>query len=218
MVTTVAGQRLNRQVTGKDSTVKFDNPVGIAVDDTGNVYVADWNNDVIRKINPVGRVTLLAGGIGPGLKNAQGGSALFYLPRGIALDAANNLYVADSYNNMIRKITPGGMVTTVAGKVQKGKAKIMADGPGAAATFFRPSGVAADKQGNIYVADMGSGRIRKITQAGMVSTLAGNGKQAFVNGCDTTASFFRPYGVAVDKTGKVYVADYDNNVVRKISY
>jgi sugar lactone lactonase YvrE len=216
VVTTIAGKRTDSSMKATDAlSVKFDNPAGIAVDTNGNVYVADWMNEVIRKISPEGKVTNLAGSLGnPGSNDGVGSSASFYLPWGVALDSAANIYICDSYNNMIRKISPEGVVTTLAGK----KAKGSADGIGTAASFLHPSGIAVDKQGNVYVADMGNHKIRKISPAGLVTTFAGNGMRGSANGRDTAASFYKPYGLAVDKNGIMYVADYQNNLVRKINF
>lgn len=214
VVTTIAGRRPAGSVRGKDGAVWFDNPAGIAVDPAGNIFVADWANDLIRKITPAGAVSTLAGNGTPGAKDGVGDSASFYLPWGIAADTSGNLYVSDSYNNMIRKITPSGNVTTLAGK----KAKGSANGKGTAASFLHPAGIAVDNKGYIYVADAGNNKIRKISPGGMVTTFAGCGLRGLQNGRDTTARFLKPYGVAIDKRGVVYVADYLNNVVRKICF
>jgi len=213
-VTTIAGRRPTNATSLNDSIVRLDNPAGIAVDAIGNVYIADWANNKIRKLTPAGHVTTLAGTGIPGMKDGKGDSASFYLPWGIAVDAANNVYVTDSYNNMVRKISPVGMVTTIAGK----KAKGSANGQGRAASFFHPAGIALDTLGNLYIADMGNNKIRKISPAGAVSDYAGNGLRGSTNGKNMEASFYKPYGVAVDNTGVVYVADYQNNLVRKISF
>jgi len=214
MVTTIAGRRGNGFVQGNDNSARFDNPSGIAVDVNGNVYVADWGNDLVKKISPDGKITILAGSGEPGSNDGIGPAASFYLPWGLAVDSASNVYVADSYNNMIRKISPAGVVKTIAGKKQKGAA----NGRGSEASFFHPAGIALDRQQNIYVADMGNNMIRKISPGGIVTTLAGNGLRGSVNGSDTTARFYKPYGVALDQDGNVYVADYQNNLVRKISF
>ena len=213
-VTTIAGRR-SGLLTSRDSVVQFDNPAGIAVDINGNIFVADWLNDVIRKITPNGHVTNVAGLIGsPGSRNGSRDSATFYLPGGIAVDSAGNVFVSDTYNNMIRKIDNAGIVTTIAGKKLKGAL----DGQGGTASFSHPAGIALDKLGNLYVADVGNHKIRKVSSSGFVTTFAGNGIRGSKNGRDTAASFYRPYGVSVAPDGTVYVADYQNNMVRKISY
>ena len=214
LVTTLAGRRPDHPTPAGDTSVRFDNPTGIAVDASGNVYFADWANNKIRKISPAGAVTTLAGTGIPGLKDGAGDTATFYLPWGLAVDSANNLYVADSYNNAIRKISPTGFVTTIAGK----KAKGAANGVGKAASFFHPTGIAVNALGSIFVADMGNNKVRKISPAGVVSTVAGSGLRGAANGVDTTARFYKHYGIAVDKGGNLFVADYQNNLVRRISF
>ncbi len=214
VVTTLAGQRIYRTIPGMDTTVRFDNPAGIAVDSSGYIYVADCGNDLIRKISPDGIVQNIAGNGKKGNKDSTGLNASFYLPGGIALDPVGNIYVADTYNNMIRKINPQGLVTTVAGKTLPGSS----NGRGSAASFLHPAGLTVGPGGYIYVADVGNSRIRKISPDGIVSNFAGSGLRGSVNGRDTLASFYRPYDVAADKSGSIYVADYLNNLVRKISF
>jgi serine/threonine protein kinase, bacterial len=211
-VTTLVGMRPNPTKAGKFDTVKFDNPSGITVDLNGNIYLADWAKDLVRKISPGGIVTDLAGNGNPGSKDGQGPTSSFYLPEGIAVDAKGDVFVADTYNNMIRKINPNGVVATFAGKKEKGSR----DGRGPAASFLHPAGLAIDKNENLYVADVGNNKIRKITPDGDVTTFAGTGMRGSANGQVGTATFYRPFGVAVDKGGNVYVADYQNNLVRKI--
>jgi serine/threonine-protein kinase len=213
-VTTLAGQRIYHTIPGMDTVVRFDNPAGIAVDSSGNVYVADCGNDLIRKISPDGKVQNIAGNGKRGVNDGVGSIASFYLPGGIALDSIGNIYVADTYNNMIRKISPAGFVTTLAGKVLKG----VSNGRGSAASFSHPAGLIVGPGGNIFVADVGNNRIRKISPDGVVTNFAGSGARGSTNGRDTIASFYRPYGVAADKSGNIYVADYLNNLIRKISF
>jgi sugar lactone lactonase YvrE len=197
-----------------DSLIRLDNPSGIAEDAMGNLLVADRNNDLIRKISPKGKVIILAGSRKPGALDGAGAKATFYLPGGIAIDSTGNIYISDSYNNIIRKITPDGKVTTLAGQKKKGDL----DGKGESASFRQPEGIALDNQGNIVVADMGNNKIRKITPDGIVTTVAGSGMRGATDGPVTSASFNRPYGVAVDKKGNIFVADFQNNKIRKISF
>ncbi|HLX65683.1 MAG TPA: SBBP repeat-containing protein, partial [Puia sp.] len=192
---------------------RLDNPAGIAVDSNGNIYLADWGYDLIRKISPNGSVTILAGNGKPGSADGTGATASFYLPGGIAVDASGYVYVSDTYNNRIRKISPAGVVSTLAGKSAKGSA----DGKGAAASFSHPAGITVEKNGNLYVADVGNNRIRMISPGGEVTTFAGTGVRGAKNGPAGAATFYRPFGVSCDEAGDIYVADYQNNLIRKIS-
>jgi sugar lactone lactonase YvrE len=194
--------------------VAIDLPQGVARDAAGNVYAADTLNHVIRRIDPAGTVTMIAGTAGaPGRADGEGTQAGFNFPQGLALDGAGNVYVADSLNHTIRKITPHGRVTTLAGTPG---ASGSADGRGAAASFNFPKGVATDAAGNVYVADTGNSTIRKITPAGAATTLAG--APGVTGGADGVAARFNfPQDVATDGAGNVYVADTLNNVIRKIA-
>ena len=185
----------------------------VAVDAAGNVYVADFYNNKIIKITDAGIVTTLAGSGLQGATDGIGTAASFNYPSGLAIDAAGNVYVADGRNYKIRKITPAGVVTTLAGSGSSG----VTDGIGTAASFQDPSGIAVDATGNIYVADSSNQKIRKITPAGVVTTLAGSGSRGAIDGTGTAASFNNPTGVAVDAAGNVYVADSDNQKIRKIN-
>ena len=152
VVTTLAGAAGQAgSADGTGSAARFYDPAGVAVDSAGNVYVADAGNDEIRKITPAGVVTTLAGAAGQaGSADGTGSAARFYIPHGVAVDGAGNVYVADTENDEIRKITPAGVVTTLAGAAGSIGS---ADGPGSAARFFQPYGVAVDSAGNVYVAD-----------------------------------------------------------------
>jgi sugar lactone lactonase YvrE len=196
---------------GTGSAASFAYPNGVAVDSSGNVYVADSNNNKIRKITPAGGVTTLAGSGFSDSEDGTGTVASFAYPRGVAVDKNGNIYVADSNNNKIRKITSGGLVTTLAGSSRKGSRD------GTTASFNYPTGVAVDGNGNMYVADSGNSKIRKITPAGLVTTLAGSGVSGSEDGTGTATSFSSNRGVAVDSTGNVYVADSNNNMIRKIT-
>lgn len=213
VVSTIAGEHTVTKGL-RDTTVRFDTPSGIAVDKNGNIFVADLSQNLIRKISTDGKISTVAGNGDRGSKNGRYTSASFYVPEGIALDVKGNLYIADSYNNMIRKVSPCGMVVTLAGKSTRGSA----DGKGSNASFWHPNGLVVDKSGNIYVADVGNNKIRKITPDGVVSTLAGSGLRGSANGDASQASFYQPTGLALDKNGNIYVADYQNNLIRKINF
>src|SRR5208282_6017009 len=168
----------------------------------GNVYVADYLSDAIRKVTAAGVVTTLAGGH-EGSKDGTGSAAQFNGPQGVALDSEGNIYVADRVNNTIRKVTSAGMVTTLAGQAGITGS---ANGAGTNASFSRPAGVAVDSEGNVYVADQYNSIIRKVTSAGVVTTLAGlAGRTGSVNGKGSNARFSEPNSVAVDGAGNVYV-------------
>ncbi|MFT6292434.1 MAG: streptogramin lyase, partial [Ilumatobacter sp.] len=213
VVTTLAGDGSSGAVDGTGTSASFNNPGGVAVDGSGYVYVADTDNHLIRKISPSGVVTTLAGTGSSGAVDGTGISASFYFPFGVAVDGSGNVYVADQGNNLIRKISPSGEVTTFAGTGSSGAV----DGTGTSASFSYPYGVAVDGAGNVYVADTSNHLIRKISPSGVVTTLAGTGSSGAVDGTGTSASFFDPYGVAVDGSGNVYVADQSNHLIRKIS-
>jgi sugar lactone lactonase YvrE len=214
-VSTIAG-RLNAQTENHPAALsRFDNPYGIAVDKNGNVFVADWDKDEIKKIDTAGKVTLFAGSGNPGSRDGVGAASSFYLPEGIAFDQKGNLFVADTYNNRIRKITPAGVVSTlIAGKVVPQQGRTKRD----TSVLSHPFGIAVDKSGNIYVGDVGNNKIRKITPAGKMVTFAGTGLRGAANGAANKASFYNPYGVAADNKGNLFVADYQNNIIRKISF
>jgi hypothetical protein len=217
VVTTLAGQPGGSgSADGTGSAAQFDGPEGVAVDSAGNVYVADTGNDTIRKVTPGGVVTTLAGFAGsPGSADGTASAARFYYPAGVALDSAGNVYVADTGNDTIRKVTPGGVVTTLAGLAGSSGS---ADGTGNAARFYHPEGVAVDSAGNVYVADTGNDTIRKVTPGGVVTTLAGlAGSSGSADGTGSAARFNYPGGIALDSASNVYVGDYHNNTIRKVT-
>lgn len=216
-VTTLAGAAgLSGSADGPGGTARFNGLAGVAVDGSGNVYVADSGNSTIRKITASGAVTTFAGLAGvAGSSDGAGAAARFNAPQGIAVDSAGNVYVADTNNSTVRKITAAGSVTTLAGVAgQTGSG----DGPGGGARFNGPYAVAVDSAGSVYVADFFNSTIRKITATGTVSTLAGaTGQAGATDGFAGTARFNQTYAIAVDAAGTIYVADTYNRAVRKIS-
>src|SRR5438874_3968497 len=202
---------------GTGSAARFNFPAGVVVDraGAGNIYVGDTSNFTIRQITPAGVVTTLAGS--PGMRggtNGTGSAARFELPEGMAVDSAGNIYVADTDASTIRKITPGGVVSTFAGSFAKAGPQ---NGTGSAARFNLPTDVAVDSSNNVYVADSNNCTIRKITPAAVVTTLAGLASPGHTNGTGSAARFDFPQGVAVDSTGKIYVADSVESAIRKIT-
>ncbi|WP_295795539.1 gliding motility-associated C-terminal domain-containing protein [Mucilaginibacter sp.] len=213
VVTTIAGDGTVGHADGTGTAATFRLPSGIAIDAAGNLYVADSGNSLIRKISILGVVTTLAGSGTTGSTNGTGTAASFNGPIGIAVDVAGNVYVADSYNNLIRKITTTGVVTTLAGSGAQGDA----DGTGAAASFKDPIGMKIDADGNLYVTDAQNNKIRKITSAGVVTTVAGKLTLGAADGDLGTATFNTPFGIAIDANGNLYIGDTNNNSIRKIA-
>jgi sugar lactone lactonase YvrE len=213
---------------GLGSAARFNAPGGVAADSAGNVYMADTGNHTIRKISPNGVTSTLAGLAqdintdgSPGsypvgdYADGAGSAARFNCPRAVAVDSAGNVYVADTGNETIRKISPSGLVSTLAGLAFHAGS---VDGTGSAARFDGPSGVAVDSAGNVYVTDIGNKTVRKVTSTGLVSTLAGlAGNGGSTDGTGSAARFADPWGVAVDSAGNVYVADSGNHTIRKMT-
>ncbi len=201
---------------GVGSDARFNNPGAIAVDAAGNSYVADRSNSTVRKITPAGVVTTLAGLAGvAGTLDGIGSAARFDQPSGVAVDAAGNVFVTDRTAHTIRKITPGGEVTTLAGRPNTPG---YLDGTGSAARFSVPVGIAIDADGNLFVVDGANRVIRKVTSAGAVSTLAGSaGLSGNTDGAGSNARFTTLAGLAIDGAGNLYAADTSSHVIRKIT-
>jgi sugar lactone lactonase YvrE len=200
---------------GPDGPAEFFAPTGVAVDAAGNVYVSD--HDRVRKIDTTINVSTLAGNGTDGYVDGTGVEAEFSAPRGLAVDAAGNVYVADSNNNRIRKIDPAGNVTTLAGNGTQGE-NDGSGGPDGGAEFYMPSGVAVDANGNVFVADTGNELIRWIDASGNVTTWAGvAGVQSYGDATDALeAAFANPYGIGLMPDGGLVVADDFNNCIRLI--
>src|SRR5665213_1308555 len=215
-VSTIAGTPGTPGATnGTGGAALFNEPEGITTDSAGNVYVADTGNSTIRKITPAGVVSTVAGT--PGVQGAQdgiGSAAQFNSPESLTVDATGNLYVADTFNNTIRRITPTGTVTTFAGTAGTYGNQ---NGPAAGALFGNCYGITIDTAGNLYVTDAGGQSVRKITPQLIVSSVAGSGVAGYADAAGPNAQFSSPWGVAVDSTGNIYVGDYNNGTIRKIT-
>jgi len=216
LVTTLAGTgqgTINGNTDGPGSLATFSNPQGITVDSTGTVFVADAGNNLIRKINPQGVVSTFAGK-GPlysyDYTDGVGTNAGFRSPRGVAVDSSGTLYVADTDNLRIRKITSSAVVSTLAGSGQQ----ISKDGVGGLANIHYPFGVAVDSVGNLFVVEADR-RIRKITPSGVVTTFAGGDQDGQSDGAGTEASFTYLNGIAIDASDNIYVSDASK--IRKIT-
>ncbi len=212
---------------GPATAAKIYAPAALAFDVQGNMYIADPGdpnpNDRVRKVTPGGTITTFAGGgdvPGPGI--GDGGPATLAelnVPEGVAVDGAGNVYIADRNNGRIRKVNTAGIITTFAGGGNPIPPDVGDGGPATSARVALPDGVAVDGSGNVYIADRDQMRVRKVNAAGIITTIAGNGTQG--DGGDggpaTSAQLRFPHGLAVDALGNVYIADYANQRVRKVS-
>ncbi|MBA4316823.1 MAG: hypothetical protein C0412_00330 [Flavobacterium sp.] len=211
IVSSLAGGGSLGNVDDIGTIARFYNIYHLAIDKAGNIYAADVFNNSIRKITPAGVVSTFAGST-QGFADGTGTAAQFNRPFGVAIDGFDNLYVTDTYNNKIRKITPEGVVSTLAGSTQGD-----ADGIGTAAQFYHPIGIAVDGAGNLFVTDNLNYKIKKITTDGMVSTVAGTGVAGNTDGIETLAQFNAPVGIAVNAAGTLYVTETRNSQIRKIT-
>src|SRR5208337_173469 len=219
-ITRVAGNKDGEAGFGGDggpaSQAQLNQPEGVAVDASGNLYIADTDNNRIRKISPNGIIPTVAGNGIAGFSGDGGPASQAQLnhPEGVAVDAQGNLYIADTGNNRIRKISPNGIITTVAGN---GIAGFGGDhGPASQAQLNHPEGVAVDASGNLYIADTDNDRIREVRN-GVIVTIAGDAGFSGDGGPASQAQLNHPEGVAVDASGNLYIADTGNNRIRKIS-
>jgi sugar lactone lactonase YvrE len=199
---------------GTGAAARFNAPEGIAADSAGNLYVAEPASATIRKVTPEGAVTTLAGANGAvGYADGAGSAARFNAPSRVETDSKGNLYVTDTGNSVVRKISASGLVATLAGNGTCGSA----DGRSTSAQFCNPKGVALDQWGNLWIADTGNHTVRRIDVNGNVSTVAGSpGVCGSANGRGDVARFCNPQDIDVDKWGNVYVVDTGNSTIRMI--
>src|ERR1043165_2338029 len=206
VVTTVAGLAgAAGSQDGTGSAARFDTPTGVAVDPRdGSIIVADAGNHTIRRVTPQGIVTTIAGHVGvAGSDDGTGAAATFDFPCGVTVDGSGTIYVADSNRSQIRKVTPAGVVTTFAnafGRVQ----------------LSSPFAGAVDAAGNVFLSDNGN-KVKKVTPDGVVSVVAGNGGDGFADGVGLATLFSRPFGLALDRDGNLYVADTGNHLIRRVT-
>lgn len=220
-ISTIAGNGI-AQFTGDGgsaTSASLNAPYGIAVDSSGNVFISDFLNQVVRKVTTSGTISTVAGTNQYGFMGdgGPGTSAQLNRPFGLAIDSANNLYIADSNNYCIRKLDTNGNISTVAGSATN--VGFTGDGgPATQAKMSSPYGVAVDGAGSIYIADSGNNRIRKVSN-GIITTIAGTGTAGFSGdgGPATKAQLKNPYGVSVDANGNIFVSDYGNYRIRMIS-
>jgi len=217
VITTVAGTGTAgfSGDNGPAISAQLTDPEGVAVDSAGNLYIADTGYSRVRKVAN-GVITTVAGGGATLGDNGPATSAQLYSPKGVAVDSAGNLYIADTYNQRIRKVS-NGVITTVAGTGTHGPSS-GDNSPATSASLFSPTGVAVDSAGNLYIADTGNSRVRKVSN-GVITTVAGTGGYGFSgdNGLATSAEVFNPEGIAVDAAGNLYIADTLDNRIRKVS-
>lgn len=221
IITTVAGNGTNgfSGDGGPATNASLAAPTGLAVDANGNLFIADPYNGRIRKVDTKGTITTIAG---TGIFGFSGDGGLatnadLRYPYGVAVDANGNLFIADLHNHRIRKVTSNGIITTVAGL---GESAFSGDGgPAIKATLSTPYGVTVDVGGNLFIADYGNSRIRKVDADGMITTIAGDGTHGFSGdgGLATRAALNKPYGVVLDAGGNLFIADEFNHRIRKVT-
>lgn len=197
---------------GLVAQAKLNSPSAMALDGAGNLYIADTNNHRIRRIDAEGKtISTVAGSGSHGWKDGAALQAQFYSPRALAFDTQGNLWIADGFNHCIRKLTPGGQVTTVAGNRQAG----FKDGEAMQAQLNEPTGIAVDQKGEVYIADTTNHRIRLLTLTGNVITLVG-GAPGFADGDKTQAKLSAPTGIALAAPNTIYIADSQNHRIRRL--
>lgn len=203
---------------GPATSAQLYRPHGVAVDSTGNIYIADGFNNVIRKVNTSGIISTIAGTGVSGYSGDNGPAITAQLayPTDVAIDPSGNILIVDWFNNVLRKVDNSGIITRVAGNPSA--TQLGDGGPATLANLNNPQNIAIDNVGNIFIADGSNQRIRKVDTSGIISTVAGNGNMAYSGdgGLADTSSLSNPYGVAVDAWGNIYIADGGNNRIRKV--
>ncbi len=204
---------------GMATNAELNDPVGVCRDTSGNIYISDYKNNVVRKVSVLGIITTIAGNGSPGFSGdgSQATSAELNGPDGLCIDKIGNIYISDIMNNRVRKVAPSGIITTIAGD---GTFTYSGDGgPATSAGLEDPTDVCIDKSGNIFINDANNVVIRKVSAAGIITTVAGNNTNGYSGdgGMATNAELDEPDGVCVDASGNIYIGDYGNNRVRKVS-
>jgi len=212
-VSTLAGSDDSGFLDGVGINARFNFPMGLAQDKDGNIFVADAGNNAIRKITPDGVVSTFAGGM-EGSANGTGKEAQFFKPTDVVIDAKGDIYVTEVYGHRIRKISTSGLVSDFAGSAKGNSGHIDAKGP--EARFYAPAGITIGADGNFYVVEA-SNYIRKITPDGSVTTFAGSGNTARTDGTGIEASFYHPNSIDSDINGNLYVTEYEDSGIRKIT-
>lgn len=208
---------------GKATNASLQYPVGVVADAVGNLFIADTGNHRIRKVDTNGIITTIAGIGIPGFTGDGGaaeGARMAY-PTGVALDAKGNLYIADQFNNRIRKVDTNGIITTVAGDGPSGRGRYSGDGGAATnAGLFSPKGVAVDAVGDLFIADFDNNRIRKVDTNGIITTVAGSGDSAYTgdDGAATNAGLLYPLHMTVGALGNLFISDSSHNVIREVHF
>ena len=221
LIFTVAGNGISGEYSGDGGAATSAGlmPFSMTLDSAGNLFIAEYYNNRVRKVTPSGVISTIAGNGTPGFAGDGGPaiSAQVENPAGIAVDTGGNLFISDSGNNRIRKVTPNGVISTLAGNGTPGFAGD--GGPAISAQLTKPYGIAVDVAGNLFIADYGNSRVRRVTPDGVINTFAGNGTAGFSGdgGTATSAGLSFPSGVAVDAGGNLFVADTANNRIRKVS-
>jgi sugar lactone lactonase YvrE len=221
-ISTIAGTKITGYSGdgGQAANAELNSPIGLAVDSSGNLYIADAENNRIRMVTPAGVISTVAGNGNAGYSGdgGQATSAELDIPYGITVDSNGNLYIADSANSVIRKVTPAGVISTVAGNGNNGYSGD--GGQATSAQLNEPPKLAVDSTGNLYIADLYNERIRKVTPTGVISTVAGNGTRGVTGngGQATSAELNAPEAVTLDSSGNLYIADSSNYCIRKVAH